>query len=57
MGETHVSLNRPTALYIPRVGFTHPTCSISDDHITPLRSALFMARWVLTEARDRRATC
>ena len=32
-------------------------CSIPDDHIAPRRSALFMARWVLTEARDGRATC
>jgi hypothetical protein len=37
----------------------HPEakCSIPDDHIAPRRSALFMARWVLTEARDGRATC
>ena len=34
-----------------------PMCSIPDDHIAPRRSALFMARWVLTEARDGRATC
>ena len=33
------------------------TCSIPDDHIAPRRSALFMARWVVTEARDGRATC
>ncbi len=33
------------------------TCSIPDDHIAPRRSALFMARWVLTEARDGRARC
>jgi flagellar biosynthetic protein FliR len=33
------------------------TCSIPDDYIAPRRSALFMARWVLTEARDGRATC
>ncbi|WP_101069266.1 class I SAM-dependent methyltransferase [Roseovarius salinarum] len=32
-------------------------CSIPDDHIAPRRSALFMARWVVTEARDGRATC
>jgi hypothetical protein len=33
------------------------SCSIPDDHIAPRRSALFMARCVLTEARDGRATC
>jgi len=36
---------------------TKATCSIPDDHIAPRRSALFMARWVLTEARDGRARC
>ena len=34
-----------------------PKCSIPDDHIAPRRSALFMARWVLTEVRDGRVTC
>lgn len=33
------------------------SCSIPDDHIAPRRSALFMARCILTEARDGRATC
>ena len=33
------------------------TCSIPDDHIDPRRSALFMARSVLREARDGDRTC
>jgi len=32
-------------------------CSIPDDHIDPRRSALFMARSVLREARDGDRTC
>jgi len=33
------------------------SCSIPDDHIDPRRSALFMARSVLREARDGDRTC
>jgi len=33
------------------------TCSIPDDHIDPRRSALFMARSVLREARNGDRTC
>ena len=36
----------------PDLAFEVIRCSIPDDHIAPRRSALFMARWVLTEARD-----
>jgi DNA-binding MarR family transcriptional regulator len=32
-------------------------CSIPDDHISPRRSALFMARSVLNEVRDGRSAC
>ena len=32
-------------------------CSIPDDHIDPRRSALFMARSILSEVRDGGATC
>ena len=38
-------------------GLSLGSCSIPDDHIAPRRSALFMARWVLTEARNGRTTC
>jgi len=34
-----------------------PICSIPDDHISPRRSALFMARSVLRDLRDGRRSC
>jgi hypothetical protein len=34
-----------------------PKCSIPDDHISPRRSALFMARSVLRELRDGAQPC
>jgi hypothetical protein len=37
--------------------FSDDNCSIPDEHIAPRRSALFMARSVLGEVRDRRTTC
>ena len=33
------------------------TCSIPDDHISPRRSALFMARSVLRDIRDGERAC
>ena len=41
---------------VGRVELAH-NCSIPDEHIAPRRSALFMARSVLGEVRDRRTTC
>jgi len=38
-------------------GNCSPSCYIPDDHIDPRRSALFMARSVLREARDGDRTC
>jgi hypothetical protein len=34
-----------------------PNCPIPDDHISPRRSALFMARWVLRNIRDGGRPC
>jgi len=39
------------------LGLDIDSCSIPDDHIDPRRSALFMARSVLREARDGDRTC
>ena len=36
---------------------TYLTCSIPDDHISPRRSALFMARSALRELRDGEPPC
>jgi hypothetical protein len=36
---------------------TAVNCSIPDDHISPRRSSLFMARSVLNEVRDGRSAC
>jgi len=37
--------------------FVFLTCSIPDDHISPRRSALFMARSVLRDIRDGERAC
>ncbi len=39
------------------VGITQASCSIPDDHISPRRSALFMARLVLRDIRDGAGAC
>ncbi len=56
-GPAQVATPGQNGLGTLRQGYLEDSCSIPDDHIAPRRSALFMARWVLTEARDGRARC
>ena len=46
-----------SCLYFLRHWVRLPSCSIPDDHISPRRSALFMARSVLREFRDGAPPC
>jgi len=53
-GHTNARIYYPLITSIAETG---DMCSIPDDHIDPRRSALFMARSVLREARDGDRTC
>ncbi len=54
---TTSGLTRPQIASDLGVGLSTLTCSIPDDHIDPRRWALFVARSILTEMRDRGRTC
>jgi NADPH:quinone reductase len=58
LGAHHViDHTKPLVPQIEALGIGQPRCSIPDDHVSPRRSALFMARSVLRDVRDGVRPC